>query len=332
MPKTQIIPQTYKTLLTHLQKQLKISQNSFERQLVITYWNIGKGIDVYLKKNPQNYLTALTCKLSKDLNIHQRTLQQCHQLFSVFPSLDFKIPISWSHYRALLSLDSDKKRAYWQKRIVKEDINFKELLGFLKQDKLDSKTPKGKLAKPVRGVLYHYRLMKVSYVDKRKASIVVDCGFENRIVPPKHDGLLENKRIIVSFKENDYYRIKYTKDVLKDNLYTFKAHVERVVDGDTLVCNVDCGFGIWSRQKLRLKGIDAPEMDTVMGVKAKSFVEDVLRNCVFIIVKTSKSDKYDRYLADIFFKEGESDAGAVAKDGEYLNQLLMDKGLAEIYR
>ena len=320
----------YKTFLTALEKQLKSSQENIQRQLVMTYWNVGKSIDVYLKKSSQIYLTALTRKLSKDLNIHERTLQQCHQFFSVFPSLDFKIPVSWSHYRVLLSLDSDKKRAYWQKRIVKENINFKELLGLLQQESTD--VPKDKLAIPVRGLLYHYRLMKVSYVDKGQTSILVDCGFENRIVPPAHHGQLENKRIVISIKEDDEYQIKLTSGILKDKLYTFKAHVERVIDGDTFLCNVDCGFGIWSRQRFRLSGIDAPEIDTVLGMKAKSFVENVLKNCAFIIAKTSRSDKYDRYLVDIFLKTGESDAGVVVREGEYLNQILLDKGLAKIYQ
>ncbi|MDP8266462.1 MAG: DUF1016 N-terminal domain-containing protein [Candidatus Aceula meridiana] len=332
MPAKALSTLTYKTLLTALQKQLAISQENIQRQLVITYWSAGKNIDGYLKKNPKSYLAALTRRLSKDLKIHERTLQQCHQFFSVYPRLDFKVPITWSHYRVLLSIDSEKERGYWQKRIIKEDLNQKELLVLLQEKgAIKNGAPKGKLPKPTRGLLYHYRLVKASYVDGEKESILVDCGFENRIVAPAHDGTLTNKRIVRCERQEDAYQIKMTRDVTTKDIYTFKAHVERVIDADTLLSNVDCGFGIWSRQRLRLKGIDAPEIATVAGIRAKQFVENALQSCHLVIAKTYKSDKYDRYLADIFFAPHEANPHAVAKTGTYLNQLLLDKGLASLY-
>ena len=300
--------------------------------LPILYWKTGQGIDGYLKQNPSTYLTALTRRLSQDLQIHERTLQQCHQFFSCFPELNFKTPLTWSHYRCLLSLSTDKDRKYWQGRIIKEGLSQKELLGLMQEKGGPAgAAPAGKILAPKRGLLYHYRVIKIDYVDERAAEMMIDCGFENRIVPPKCDGTLSNMRIVRSEKRGDGYQIKIVKDVLKDDLYVFKAHVERVIDGDTLLVNIDCGFGIWARQRLRLSGIDAPEIGTVAGLKAKKFVEDILAPCAFVIVKTLKSDKYDRYLADLFFNAQELDAQAVARKGEYLNQMLLDKGLAGIY-
>ena len=34
-------------------------------------------------------------------------------------------------------------------------------------------------------------------------------------------------------------------------LFTYQAYVERVVDGGTLLVQVDLGFGLWTRQYLR---------------------------------------------------------------------------------
>ena len=81
--------------------------------------------------------------------------------------------------------------------------------------------------------------------------------------------------------------------------------------------DIDCGFGIWTRQKLRLRGIDAPEMDTAEGREARDFVVRALgkgrrlraegerkgRGSRWwdVVVTTTKPDKYDRYLADVFY-------------------------------
>lgn len=55
-------------------------------------------------------------------------------------------------------------------------------------------------------------------------------------------------------------------------------------------------------------------------------MEKLLKPCPFIIVKTTKdrSDKYARYLVDIFFSPVEQDPAVVAATGEYLNQRLLD--------
>ena len=61
-------------------------------------------------------------------------------------------------------------------------------------------------------------------------------------------------------------------------------------------------------------------MDTEEGKRAKRFVEARLKGCEFIIVKTYKdrTDKFDRYLADIFYSPGASDPALVAQEGPIL--------------
>jgi len=104
----------------------------------------------------------------------------------------------------------------------------------------------------------------------------------------------------------------------KRDLFTYKAYVERVVDGDTLRVQIDLGFGQWPRQYLRLRGIDTPERNTPEGKIAKAFVEKELRGVSHLIIKSSHTDKYDRYLADVFYKEN-----------LYLNRRLLDHGHAK---
>jgi endonuclease YncB( thermonuclease family) len=117
------------------------------------------------------------------------------------------------------------------------------------------------------------------------------------------------------------YKLRTTERTQKD-LYTYNALVERVVDGDTLKVHVDLGFGQWTRQTLRLRGLDCPEVGTRDGDAAKAFVQSYLKEASQIVIRSSKSDKYDRYLADIFIPQ---DKG----EDIYLNDLLLEKGQAE---
>ena len=95
----------------------------------------------------------------------------------------------------------------------------------------------------------------------------------------------------------------------------------------------------------RLRGIDTPEMNTAAGRKAKAFVVKVLKGLDHIIISSSKSDKYDRYLADVFVSTNKPSnqretnnaprpqgAGVSTEKYMYLNQELLDKDLAILWK
>ena len=110
--------------------------------------------------------------------------------------------------------------------------------------------------------------------------------------------------------------------------YVYKAAIERVVDGDTLLVVVDLGFQVLKRQRVRLAALDCPELGTVEGRRAAKLVEKVLAGVEFVMIKTEKIDLYGRYVAHVFFAAGEGDKERVFADGQYLNQLLVDQGVA----
>ena len=45
-------------------------------------------------------------------------------------------------------------------------------------------------------------------------------------------------------------------------MYTYKAKLDRVVDGDTVDAYIDLGFDISVHKRIRLAGIDSPESRT----------------------------------------------------------------------
>ena len=84
-------------------------------------------------------------------------------------------------------------------------------------------------------------------------------------------------------------------------LFTYQPKEIQVIDGDTLDIVLDLGFHITHMIRVRLKGINAPEMRTEAGKKSKQFVIDWLKENPLVVVKTIKDskEKYGRYLAII---------------------------------
>lgn len=104
-----------------------------------------------------------------------------------------------------------------------------------------------------------------------------------------------------------------------------------VLDGDTIWVQIDLGVKTWTTQKLRLRGINSAEIVTPEGKTAKDYIATRLAGCKFIGVKTYWSDKYTRYLADIFYNKKEADLNHLIQNVTFLNQELLDKGLAARY-
>lgn len=98
--------------------------------------------------------------------------------------------------------------------------------------------------------------------------------------------------------------------------YTYAAKLLRVIDGDTIVVNVDLGMRISTEITVRLMGINAPELNTEAGKNARAFVRTL--NAEQVVVKTHKDpkDKYGRWLGEVFI------------NGESLNELMIAKGHA----
>jgi micrococcal nuclease len=91
-------------------------------------------------------------------------------------------------------------------------------------------------------------------------------------------------------------------------VYRLKA-VAKVVDGDTVDLDLDLGFSITLRQRVRLYGIDAPELrskdpnEKAKGQESQAFVVQWFQQPGPVLVRTTKEEKYGRMLADCY-REG----------------------------
>lgn len=101
--------------------------------------------------------------------------------------------------------------------------------------------------------------------------------------------------------------------------HEYRAVVARIVDGDTLVADVDLGFGIWlHRQSFRLLGINARERSEPGGLQAAANLASLLPPGSTITLTSVKNDKYG----------GRYDALVRLPDGTDLSTILIETGWA----
>ena len=89
-------------------------------------------------------------------------------------------------------------------------------------------------------------------------------------------------------------------------MFDYMATLVRVVDGDTVDCDIDLGFGVWLRnQRIRLYGIDAPETRTKdleekkAGIDAKHRLIVLMKDKFLLTTVKDKKGKYGRILGII---------------------------------
>lgn len=116
-------------------------------------------------------------------------------------------------------------------------------------------------------------------------------------------------------------------------MYTYKAEVTRVVDGDTIDVMIDLGFATFTKARLRFARINAPEIrprkknfptekarlaEKSRGLVAKELIKNFIEvNKNQVTIETTKKGKYGRWIAEIWVL------------GANLSDLLLKEGLAK---
>lgn len=113
--------------------------------------------------------------------------------------------------------------------------------------------------------------------------------------------------------------------------YTFLARLIRVVDGDTVILEVELGFYVKATVTIRLAGINCPPITTPKGKRAQRFVYDRLIKSL-IVVESRKKDHHGRYVGYIYYHRYKRTYIDIMRTGKVINKELVKKGLAEIVR
>ncbi|OGX11846.1 MAG: hypothetical protein A2351_01320 [Omnitrophica bacterium RIFOXYB12_FULL_50_7] len=320
-------------------------EKAVEKERVREAWEIGRLIDAHVLQHKEraDYGAKVLERLATDLGMSRTELSYMLQFARAYPIFRTSEELSWAHYESLLALNDAREREEVGALASKEKWPVKKLRDEVKKRKAAAKgtgSPAESgvpvLLKAQPGKPGTYEMVKAT-VGPETGKIVIDLGFSNYYKTSKDlrftaGAIIEASPAASGKGSSPSDLIRLSKRTPED-LYTYRAWVVNVLDGDTLKVVVDLGFGVRSVQTLRLRGIDCPEIVSKEGKEAKEFVEKTLqipwngergtqaKAGAPILIKTVKSDKYDRYLADVYLLD--------AKGQEvYLNNLLLEQGHA----
>jgi endonuclease YncB( thermonuclease family) len=256
----------------------------------------------------QNLSDELSKRLGPGFSI--RTLRDMRRFYLVNKIRQPAAELGWSNQVALMRVKDPKRRKSLEALVVREGLVKDKVRELVRKETAKTSDDPGMsevlppLKRPIDLKLHTYK----------KSGVDIDCGFFI-YYPATKDDLAG---ITITDKPS----------------YTYAATVERVVDGDTLRVVIEVGFGIRLREKLRLAHVNCPELGTPAGESAKRFVMKALPAGSNIVIKSQKDDKYGRFVADVFYLPATGERGGfdeIIASGTYLNQELLDKGLAVRY-
>ncbi|ENL6147921.1 thermonuclease family protein [Campylobacter upsaliensis] len=125
------------------------------------------------------------------------------------------------------------------------------------------------------------------------------------------------------FSFNQGFNAFLPQSFLEQNLEKeLTGKVSRVIDGDTIELlaktSKENPYNHIAKLKIRLYGIDAPELKQAYGKEAKEFLSAlVLKQEVSLIIENK--DKYDRFVGTLFLK------------GQDINKEMVKNGYAHAY-
>ena len=345
----------YTALKARVHEVLILGRERIEQEFMRMRYDTGLLINEHVRLNEAHagYGTQAIEKLGKDMDFDVTELRRFAQFAAAFPirggrrELGFNLP--WTHYRKLMIVKDDARRWELALEAEKKGWSFEEVearvryaVGKDGEEKEPSRLPFVCL-----GPFFTYKIIRPETIHSRSPELLLDLGFgqalETALFPKARFGA----ETIVTAGPVPWSLVR-AEGAEEGSLYTYKAYVERVIDGDTLKVEFQLGFGSRKREIIRLNHIDCPELSTPEGQAAKRFVESELSKCESITVKSVKTrkEKWGRYLGDVFYtpaRDIKIPAGSTRSIGSgyekpgsarpvYLNQLLIDQGHAVALR
>jgi len=110
-------------------------------------------------------------------------------------------------------------------------------------------------------------------------------------------------------------------------MFEYSCTLLAIVDGDTLKLEVDLGFKVRVREVFRLARINAPELLSLEGMQARAFVAEILSTTTALKVSTSRTEKYGRWLAELYYQ-----TKATGAEWHNLNTLMLTSGHARPFK
>ncbi len=326
-PAAAAIPRTYAELRRGVEAVLFTGRQQVEAAWVRTYHESGRLIHEHLlhAQTRADYGAKLYARLSADTGVSARSLQECTQFYRCVPMARTFAQLGWRHYQLLCQVGDPARRKELLVQARKQEWTVADLTQRVRalNAAREAETALASGAAPVsatKRLKPRWGTPGLYRVVAREEGLAIDVGF--KLYRPFDDAQGKVPRgvkagAIVRVEEGD---VAGAPDATPADLYAYRVTVRRVVDGDTLLVTIALPHYAMD-EKLRLRGLDCPEMDTPEGRAAKRFAESLLVDAAEVTIATSKVDKYDRYLADVHIRRASGEA-------IFLNNALLENGHA----
>lgn len=87
-------------------------------------------------------------------------------------------------------------------------------------------------------------------------------------------------------------------------LYRYRARLDRVIDGDTVVLDVDLGFRTWRTIYVRVAGVDTPERGRKGYALARERTLELLEDADDIVIVSHEERTFDRWVCRVYTDRG----------------------------
>ncbi|MBI3317094.1 MAG: thermonuclease family protein [Candidatus Omnitrophica bacterium] len=263
-------------------------------------WETGTLIEKHLAENGYvpSYGDKVTARLAAQLGISRSLLNRMRSFARAYPSGVPVSSLSWNDYILLMRVSYLKKREELAAAAEKENWTYDHLALEVRQWRARNAGVAGDWDKLPETPLPKVGIYPWVMIDGKKH---YSLGFS---------AYLEKGRVPDA-------EIPPGKGAGEENFHTYEAMVTRVVDGDTFRARIKVGFGIVVDQRVRLKRIDAPEIQTEEGTEAKALLEKILaRDDGRVVLQTFGMDQRGRSLANVWVQ------------GKPVDQEILDADLA----
>lgn len=317
-----LTPLRYKQLIADI---TRLYQNA-RLALAQFYWETGRLI-VELEQEGsvrapygKGLLRRLSADLSRQLGpgFSVRNLRRMRGIYLANQKRPTSAELTWSRQVELLTVKNTSLRRRLEKKARHEGLTTRQIRALVKNELRSSHRPlvdsaRRQLLEPLKGKIGIYRILKI------KNKLQWDRGFESyQELSPALSRRLRAGDFVRLAEDGVLQKLPRGREA---DLYTYDAELLRAIDGDTLWMRLWLARFDWRKEKLRLRGIDAPELATPEGQAARRLVESLFKEAVSVTVRTTRPDKYHRYLSDIFLQ--------MPKGEEiFLNNYLLEKGHA----
>lgn len=335
-------PRSYAELKRGVEDALLAGQRRVEQAKVLTYFETGRLINEHVRVagSRADYGSQVLDRLARDLEIAKTTLYQCTQFARYFADTSiFRHggKLGWAHYRLLCQVDDAAQRTALLSQTLKNDWTSPELQERVRTfNATSAETSAGtngnndaRPPSPPKLLTAKHGTPGLYPIIARHDALAVDLGFKLYRPLDKCAASLRLSKAGDIVRVDDAGEFSRAADATKADLFTYRALHVRVVDGDTLAVTIDLPPHHQIDKKLRLRGLNTPEMDTAAGKAAKRFVQHLVDSAAAITLTTTKPDKYDRYLADVFLSSASgSQPSALDSQLVFLNNALLENGHA----